>query len=332
MMADRPLVSIVIPAYNRAATIARALVSAAAQTHRPLEIIVVDDGSTDDTLSAIDTEACPVALTVIALGQNQGVAAARNCGITAARGDFVAFLDSDDEWRADKIERQLAALDSAGLEFGANYSGSATYGEDGTLCGLTRAAAAGDLRLALLEDNLVGSASCVLARRTLLQQIGGFDSSLGACQEWDLWIRLSSHTRFSCVPEPLTLLHLSRTSRISSNGRARLCAHLQLYRTHLRGPFKAGRVDSTRFRANLGAIFMQLGRPDYAAREFTAIWWAKPWSVKRLTLLALARLGAGKARFFRTVAWLERLETRRRPRPGASPAALALLAEPGQPP
>src|ERR1700728_3850120 len=135
-MTDSPLVSVVIPTYNRAATIGRTLDSVVRQTHRPLEIIVVDDGSSDDTLRAVDRQGCTVPLTVLALGDNQGAAAARNQGIALARGDFVAFLDSDDEWQPDKIAKQLAALDAAGLEYGASYTGIASYAEDGTLCGL----------------------------------------------------------------------------------------------------------------------------------------------------------------------------------------------------
>jgi glycosyltransferase involved in cell wall biosynthesis len=329
-MADSPLISVVIPTYNRAATIARALDSVVRQSHRPIEIIVVDDGSTDGTLRAIDGEHCPVPLTVVALGQNQGAAAARNHGIAMASGDYVAFLDSDDQWQPDKLERQLAALAEAGLEYGASYTGIASYAEDGRLCALSRATAEGDLRLALLNHNLVGSTSCMLARRTLLQQIGGFNASLRSCQDWDLWIRLAGHTRFACVAEPLTLLHIAREGRISSNGKARLSGHLQLYRTHLRAAFKAGLVDSALFRTILGEIFMQLERPDHAARQFAAIWRAKPWSAKRLMLLALARFGVGKALYFRAAAWLERLEARLRPSPIAPPPVLALFDPPGQ--
>jgi glycosyltransferase involved in cell wall biosynthesis len=329
-MADCTLVSVVIPTYNRADTIRRALDSVMRQTWRPLEIIIVDDGSTDGTLAAIDSNACSVPLTVMALGQNQGAAAARNHGIAASRGDYVAFLDSDDQWRPDKIERQLAALAAGGLEYGASYTGIASYGEDGKLCGLSRATEEGDLRLPLLNHNLVGSTSCVLARRALLQQIGGFDVSLRSCQDWDLWIRLAGHTRFACVPEPLTVLHIARSGRISTNGKARLSGHLRVYRTHLRSAFKAGRADPAMFRTTLGEIFMQLDRPGYAVRQFAANWRAKPWSIKRLTLLALARLGADKARYFRAAQLLEKLETRIRPSPITPPPGLALYdtAEP----
>jgi glycosyltransferase involved in cell wall biosynthesis len=318
-MPDNPLVSVVIPTYNRAKTIARAIDSVVRQGWRPLEIIIVDDGSTDGTLDAIDSDGCPVPLTLIALGQNEGAAAARNHGITAARGEFVAFLDSDDEWQPEKIERQMAAINAAGLECGASYTGIASFDEEGALCGLSRATAEGDLRLALLNHNLVGSTSCMLARRALLQQIGGFDPGLRSCQDWDLWIRLAANTRFTCVAEPLTVLHIAREGRISSNGKARLQGYLQLYRTHLRSAFKSGKVDPALFRTNLGEIFMQLERPGYAAQQFAAIWRRKPWSVKRLTLMLLARFGAGKARYFRAVAWLEKLEAKLRPSPIATP-------------
>lgn len=320
-MTDAPLVSVVIPTFNRAGTIQRALDSVVRQTHRPLEIIVVDDASTDDTPRLVDRGFCPVPLTLVALSHNEGAAAARNHGIALAQGDYVAFLDSDDEWQPDKLARQLAGL---GPETGASYTGIASYGEDGRLCGLSRATAEGDLRPALYDHNLVGSTSCVMARRDLLQQVGGFNASLRSCQDWDLWLRLAALTRFACVPEPLTWLHIAREGRISTNGRARLSGYLQVYRTHLRRPFKAGQADPALFRTNLGEIFMQLDRPDHAARQFAAIWRAKPWSVKRLTLMVLARLGADKARYFRVAAWLERLEARLRPSPIMPPAGLAV--------
>ncbi|MEI9984542.1 MAG: hypothetical protein WDN69_15865 [Aliidongia sp.] len=106
-----------------------------------------------------------------------------------------------------------------GLEFGASYTGIASFDEAGKLCGLSRATTEGDLRLALLNHNLVGSTSCVLARRNLLLQIGGFDAGLRSCQDWDLWIRLAANTRFTCVAEPLTVLHIAREGRISSTAR-----------------------------------------------------------------------------------------------------------------
>jgi glycosyltransferase involved in cell wall biosynthesis len=331
-MAEKPLVSVVIPTYNRAGTIARAIESVMRQSHRPLEIIVVDDGSSDGTLRAIDCNAYPLPLTLISLSRNQGAAAARNHGIAMAQGVYVAFLDSDDEWHPDKITRQLRALATAGPAFGSCYTGIARLGEDGRLCGLSRAIAAGDLRLALFNHNLIGSASGLLVTRALLRAVGGFDRTLASCQDWDLCIRLADRTRFACVPEPLTLLHIAREGRISSNGHARLSGYLQLYRMHLRGPFKSGRVDTAVFRTNLGEIFMQLGRPDYAARQFAAIWRAKPWSVKRMTLLALAWSGIGAVHYFRAAAWLNRVEMRLRLSPIAAASTRVPLAPRGRRP
>src|ERR1043166_1854397 len=106
-----PLVSVVLPTYNRAHTLARAVRSVLAQSHRHLEIVVVDDGSTDATVALVQKLALEDPRVRLVQQANRGPAAARNTGVRQARGEFVAFQDSDDEWLVEKLERQLAALE-----------------------------------------------------------------------------------------------------------------------------------------------------------------------------------------------------------------------------
>jgi glycosyltransferase involved in cell wall biosynthesis len=108
-----PSVSVVIPTYNRRKLLFRALGSVFGQTHRPVEVIVVDDASSDGTVEALRRADFPVRVEVLALPFNQGPAAARNAGIRRASGRYVAFLDSDDVWLADKLERQTALLEAS---------------------------------------------------------------------------------------------------------------------------------------------------------------------------------------------------------------------------
>jgi glycosyltransferase involved in cell wall biosynthesis len=302
------LVSVVIPAFNRRGTIARAVASAAAQTHPLLEIIVVDDHSSDGTVDFLRELDCGRPLRIIEQPDNRGAPEARNAGLAAARGTFVAFLDSDDEWRPDKVARQLARLIELGTRYGACYSGSLCLAEDGHLTYAARPTAEGDLRRALLQYNVVGSTSAMLARRDHLIAVDGFTPGLSACQDWDLWLRLAERTRFACVPDGLAVLHVARDGRISTSGQARLRGHWYVYRRYLRPGFRAGLADPGMFLAMMGEILMQLDRPRLARKLLYLSWRTKRRSLKRLTnwLLATMRI---RPRSYMAVALLtQRLE------------------------
>lgn len=309
------LISVIIPTFNRARCVLRAVESAANQTYPDIEIIVVDDGSTDGTAPLLRTYACRHPFRFIESGANEGAPAARNRAIAISNGRWVAFLDSDDIWHARKLERQVAALVAAGPEFGACYTALADYDDTGRLCGMSRAIDQGDLRAGLMTHNLVGSTSSVVVRRDLLREVGGFAPGLKSCQDWELWLRLAERTKFACVPEILTVISAASTGRITTDAGSRLSGHLYMYRTHLRRHFRAGTADPALFRTILGRIFMQLGRPGYAARIFRLNWRAKRRSLKRLLLLALAYARVGSVRFLRAEAWLARVELRLRPPP-----------------
>jgi glycosyltransferase involved in cell wall biosynthesis len=312
-MSEAPLVSVVIPSYNRLHCLPRAIASVLAQSHPALELIIVDDGSTDGTHEWAASFACPIPFTFHPLERNMGAAAARNRGIELARGTYVAFLDSDDIWHPEKIARQLAAIAAAGPTYGAAYTGIASLTEAGVPCGVSRATEQGDIHLGLVNHNVVGSTSCAMVRRDLLLQVGGFVPNLKSCQDWELWLRLAAITRFACVPELLTTLYIAPDGRITTSGRSRLSGHLYMYRTHLRPYFRAGTVDAGLFTGTMGEIFMQMGRPGYAARLLGRNWRAKPRSLKRLALYLLARAGVGKARYFAVAEGLNKLEERLRP-------------------
>ncbi len=307
------LISVIIPTYNRAGYVMRAIRSAANQTYPDLEIFVIDDGSTDDTVSLLRNFSCVRPFRFIEGGPNQGAPRARNRALADCAGRWVAFLDSDDVWHPRKLERQIETLLASGPEFGACYTGLADYDDTGRLCGVSRATDHGDIQAGLLTHNLVGSTSSVLVRRDLLSDVGGFAPGLKSCQDWELWLRLAQRTKFACVPEILTVISAASTGRITTDGKSRLSGHLYMYRTHLRPHFKAGTADPAIFRTILGRIFMQLGRPRYAAKVFLMNWRAKRRSLKRLMLCAMAYARVRNSRFFRTEALLARVELRLRP-------------------
>jgi len=201
-MAQRPLVSAIIPTYNNAALVAEAVDSALAQTYRPLEVIVVDDGSTDDTAARLAAYGERIRVVRI---EHAGPAVARNAGIRAARGEFIAFLDSDDLWLPEKVARSAAPL-LADARVGVVYTGTRVY--DLTV-GREQRVPCYDLsgrihREVFLECRGV-STSTIITRRICLDDVGLFDETLLRAQDWDLFIRLAERYDFRFVPETLTI-------------------------------------------------------------------------------------------------------------------------------
>lgn len=209
-----------LPAWNRAASIRMAVESVLRQTFSDFELLVVDDGSTDDTIGAL-AEISDPRLRCLANLHNMGAAAARNTGIRAARAEWIAFQDSDDEWLPQKLEKQMARLTSAAPDVVACYTGMATLGQSGR-DGAGRTTITyipppeeriveGSLRNALLARSLV-STQMLMARRSVLLDIGGFDEDLPALEDWDCAIRLAERGHFAFVDEPLVIQVFSDNS------------------------------------------------------------------------------------------------------------------------
>ena len=226
-------VAVIIPAYNQAVYIREAIESVLRQSRPADEVIVVDDGSTDNTA---DVAASYPGVTVIRQS-NGGVCAARNHAVTSATSEWVAFLDHDDAWRWDKLQLQMAALD-------------ASPGWDVCICNAVALRSEGDpanfgpppLHLppsdqiaAELLGNLRFPPGTAVVRRDLLQRVGGFDTSAHPCEDWDLWLRLvSAGCRFIVVHEPLLLIR-QHASNISNQSYRMMEAELRAWDKHI-GP------------------------------------------------------------------------------------------------
>lgn len=215
-----PLVSVVIPAYNRATLIGETLESVYGQTYEPLEVIVVDDGSSD-SLEAALSPYIPRGLRLIRHEVNKGAPAARNTGIAAARGEFVAFLDSDDLWEPEKTARQVEKMLASTLDTALVYSGIRKIDQDGRFLGFKTPAKKGEIYLDLLAENWIGSTSTALVRASALAHVGGFDTTLRSRQDLDLWLRLAREFRIDFVDAPLVIYRV-HTDRISSNVDSRI--------------------------------------------------------------------------------------------------------------
>jgi glycosyltransferase involved in cell wall biosynthesis len=205
-------VSVVIPTYNRADLVVRALESVVRQTLPPLEILVVDDGSTDGTAERIAGKFPEVE---VVRQDNRGVSAARNAGIRQARGEWIALLDSDDEWAPIKLERQMAALgsgthrichcDEIWIRNGKRVNPGQRHAKPGgwiyrdclPLCAI--------------------SPSAVLLHQTVLAEVGLFDESLPVCEDYDLWLRITSRYPVLFLDELLVTKYGGHDDQLSTS-------------------------------------------------------------------------------------------------------------------
>jgi glycosyltransferase involved in cell wall biosynthesis len=201
MMPKKPLVSVVIPVFNGASFIARAVDSVLAQTCKDFEIIIVDDGSTDDT-GALLAELAKTSGIICLHQKNAGPAQARNTGIQSAAGEYIAFLDCDDIWFPEKLEMQMGILERIDLP-GLVHSNYEVIAPDGRV---VQYAIAGQTRDALHQAFTGGQApllSTSIVSRSLLEEVEGFDSNLWVSEDSDLILRLYEITTFKCLDHVL---------------------------------------------------------------------------------------------------------------------------------
>ncbi len=211
MTAGEPLVSVIVPAYNASRTVAATIDSALGQTVSDLEVIVVDDGSNDDTADVVEAMADP-RLKLIRQ-PNGGAAAARNTGIRHARGTWVALLDSDDVWLPRKLERQLAALD-ANPDALAVESGAYFVNDQLQVLQVRPCVQPKDPLLTFLRfQNLPNAASTWVVARRMFERMGMFDPSLAILEDWDISIKIARYCNPICIPEPLSLYRVHEGNR-----------------------------------------------------------------------------------------------------------------------
>ncbi len=201
-----PAVSIIVPTYKRAAMLREAIASVLAQTYHDWELIVIDDGSADETSTVLRQAEAHDARIHSFTGAHQGVSASRKRGIRAATGRYIAFLDDDDLWAPRKLECQVTALE-AHPEWAFVYTQADYRFEDGESA-RSRPRLAVDFDT-LLQRNTIATPS-VMMRRAVLLQVGGFRETMTVSEDVDLWLRLAVHHHFGVLPEPLTMCRQSR--------------------------------------------------------------------------------------------------------------------------
>ena len=204
----KKLISVVIPTYNRGYVIKRAIESIQKQTYSNIEIIVVDDGSTDNTCQIIEGISEP-RIRYIYNPKNAGVSHARNLGIMAAKGDYIAFQDSDDVWRSDKLEKQIKCMEEQ--EYGMVYSAFEREFQDGTVVyyppkEMPMEKKQGNILLSLLGKNLV-STQTMLVKRGVFDEIGVFNEGMSNLEDYEIAVRIAKKYAIGIVDEPLVRLY-----------------------------------------------------------------------------------------------------------------------------
>ncbi|EKE97146.1 MULTISPECIES: glycosyltransferase [unclassified Tolypothrix] len=209
---NQPLISVVLPVFNGAKTISETVQSVLNQTFVNWELIIINDGSQDSTLDIIEKfESAEPRLRIFSY-PNAGLAASRNRGIALSLGEYISFIDADDLWTPNKLKSQLTALQEQSKAFVA-YSWTDYIDANGKFVksgGHTTDT--GDVYQKLLLWNFIENGSNPLVRKEVFDTVGGFDESLSAAEDWDMWLRLAARYEFVVIPEVQVLYRLSMNS------------------------------------------------------------------------------------------------------------------------
>ncbi|CAB50071.1 glycosyltransferase family 2 protein [Pyrococcus abyssi] len=227
---SRPIVSVIIPTYNRANLLRRAIASVLNQKFKDFELIVVDDASTDNTPEVVESIE-DGRIRYIRLKKNSGGPIARNIGIKKAKGRFIALLDDDDEWLPHRLEVQVRKFENLGKEFGVVYGGFYYVSQDGRILGKRLPKHRGDIYSHLLKENFIGSPT-LLIRRECFKKAGLFDPRLSSSQDWDMWLRIARYYKFDYVDEIIAKYYV-HGKQISFNMKKYIPGRERLIRKHL---------------------------------------------------------------------------------------------------
>lgn len=286
---NKPIISIIIPTYNRERLIARSVKSVLNQTYQDFEIIIVDDASTDNTrelVAGFNDER----IRYVRHEENKGEAAARNTGIKAARGDYIAYQDSDDEWFPEKLARQIKLLEDASPEVGVIYTGFwKTENHGRTYIPFSWVNQKnGDIHKELLKGNFIGS-PVVLIKRECFSKVGLFDERLRNLVDWEMWLRISKHYHFRCVDEPLVVAHYD-SDNVSDNPDSLIDAlKLVLEKNH--DEFEAEKKLLAKHWINIGNLLVATGKIKKGHRYIINALRLYPFSMRLLSSAFLGFFG-----------------------------------------
>ena len=284
-----PKVSVIIPTHNRAEYLRSSITSVLNQTYQDFEIIIVDDGSKDHTHEVVASFTDP-RIKYIRHDTGKGDAGARNTGIINSSGDYIGFLDDDDQWLPTKLALQVTVLVNSPPHIGGVYTGHFDIsGTDGTITNISYPVRRGDLsRYALIESCFI--TSCVLLKRECFEKVGLFDESIPYCNDRDMWIRIAKAFHFEYIKRPLVkyLIHkykLSTNFKLAVEGREII---LQKYHADFSRHKKA---HAERY-LTLGELYCYDGNAKKGRKAFLRAISICPFEIRGYYLYCLTLLGA----------------------------------------
>jgi len=201
-MSEKPTVSVLIPTYNRPEFLKGAIQTVLHQTYTDLEVIIVDDGSETDYARETVGEYGDAAVRLVEHEENRGLSAARNTGIEHSQGKYIALLDDDDRWHEQKLDRQVAVLES-NPDVGLVTCCLVSVSPEGEILRCEESKPSGDLSKTIFRKNVIGTPSRVLIRSECFEEVGTFDEELPTKQDWELYIRICQKWRVCCLEEVL---------------------------------------------------------------------------------------------------------------------------------
>lgn len=217
MKMDKPMISVVIPTYNRASLLKRAINSVLSQTFQNFELIIVDDGSTDNTKELVNAFIQKDSRIKYIWRENSGgPSKPRNLGIRNSRGKYISVLDSDDEILPEKLEKQVKKFETVSEDTGVVYSGFKCISKNEKYKNKTIIPKLkGNIFTKLLHGNFIGNVT-PLVKKECFQKSGLYDNNVSTGEDWDMWIRISKYYEFDFVPETLAIYHV-HGKQVSAN-------------------------------------------------------------------------------------------------------------------
>lgn len=289
MTQENPTVSVILPTYNRADLVGRAIQDILKQTYQDFELIIVDDGSTDDTeevIKKIDDKR----IRYTRHEKNKGANAARNTGIIIAKGKYIAFQDSDDEWLPLKLEKQIQAFEIASPNTGVVYTGF--WRHEGSLKSYIPSPRVkqreGNIYNELLRGNFIGTPTAVV-KRECFETVGKFDELLPRLQDWELFIRISKQYLFKYIDEPLVVSYFTQKS-ISASQEALIFAQQHILEKYY-DDIKMDRKLLAQHCFNIGNILCLSGGLGPGRKFLMKSLQADPTNIKHLGAVLAAFLG-----------------------------------------
>lgn len=256
-----PAVAVVIPTYNRNSKLQRAVDSVLRQTYENWKLYVVNDAPENSIQDVIPDDD---RIERIQHDENKGAPAARNTGIGASKAAYIAFLDDDDAWKPEKLERQVNVFQELSRDYGLVYTGRDII-ENDSVVKTHHPNATGDVFTELLGRNFIPSETPMI-RRECIERIGGFDTELESSQDFDLWLRIARYYKVSAVPDSLAITYQGHEDRISKNMRRNYSGKMRFINKYREDLEENPTAMSTHLK-QLGVYAMLINRPAESRRH-----------------------------------------------------------------